>query len=99
MSNVAYICKLYQTFEEVKEYGPGAFMFNRVGNIVIHTPDGSILDWNITVPNFRPYWVFDGNRERPTLVPDLIVRLKRYGTIPADVFHGRLAKGVLHWRP
>lgn len=97
--NVRYICKLLTNMHEVHTYGPGGYCFGADGNIILHTPDGSVLSWNITRPEFRPYWIYDGHRTRPTLSPSIVVRARdKEDDKYIELFHGYLERGVLRWK-
>lgn len=96
--NVSYICKLLANIHEVHAYGTGGFCFGPDGNLVLCTPDGSVLSWNITKPEFRPYWLHDGNRVRPTLSPAIVVRVRdKEDDKFTELFHGHLQRGILRW--
>lgn len=91
----SYLCRRVESLPDVIAGGPGAFMFDGAGDIVLHTPDGSVFAWNITRPDIEPFFHWNGNRDKPTLSPPLCITQDQPDGSVCELWQGRLLDGRL----
>lgn len=90
-----WLGKRLDTFQAVLDYGPGGFMFDERGDLIIHTPDGSLITWNVTRPDVEPFWVWDGDRDHPNLFPPMCITQDEPDGSVRELWQGRMVGGNL----